>query len=138
MNIKTATKKELRQADIDAVRRKTDFENFEKRLKATQEKQLVAVKNILKDLDLHMEKATAVYSRILNSEGLRKDQELLDKAFEACDEIQKSRMVAQNKIMFLIMQIDNTKDYNEYGFNRDVDSQADEVDALLSCFGGEE
>ena len=138
MNIKTATKKELRQADIDAVRRKTDFENFEKQLKATQEKQLVAVKNILKDLDLHMEKATAVYSRILNSEGLRKDQELLDKAFEACDEIQKSRMVAQNKIMFLIMQIDNTKDYNEYGFNRDVDSQADEVDALLSCFGGEE
>ena len=106
MNIKTATKKELRQADINAVRRKTDFENFEKRLKATQEKQLVAVKNILKDLDLHMEKATAVYSRILNSEGLRKDQDLLDKAFEACDEIQKSRMVAQNKIMFLIMQID--------------------------------
>jgi len=138
MNIKTATKKELRQADIDAVQRKADFENFETQLKTAQEKQLVAVKNILKDLDTHMDKATAVYSKILNHKELRKDQDLLDKAFDACDEIQKSRMVAQNKIMFLIMQIDNTKDYKEYGFNRDVDSQADEVDALLSCFGGEE
>jgi hypothetical protein len=138
MNIKTATKKELRQADIDAVQRKADFENFETQLKTAQEKQLVAVKNILKDLDIHMDKATAVYSKILNHKELRKNQDLLDKAFDACDEIQKSRMVAQNKIMFLIMQIDNTKDYKEYGFNRDVDSQADEVDALLSCFGGEE
>ena len=50
MNIKTATKKELRQADIDAVRAKINFENFEKQLKTAQEKQLVAIKNILKDL----------------------------------------------------------------------------------------
>ena len=33
MNIKTATKKELRQADIKAVRAKINFENFEKELK---------------------------------------------------------------------------------------------------------
>lgn len=33
MDIKTATKKELRQADIDAVRAKINFENFEKELK---------------------------------------------------------------------------------------------------------
>jgi hypothetical protein len=105
----------------------------------SKEQQLQGFKDILKSLDLHMEKATAVYSKVLNSEGLRKDQELLDKAFEACDEIQNSRMECQNQIMLLIMQLDNNeKDYNEYGFNRDLDSQADEVDALLSCFGGEE
>jgi hypothetical protein len=41
MNIKTATKKELRQADIKAVQQKANFENFEKQLKTAQEKQLV-------------------------------------------------------------------------------------------------
>ena len=30
------------------------------------------------------------------------------------------------------------QDYNEYNYNRDVDSQADEADALNSVFGGEE
>ena len=30
------------------------------------------------------------------------------------------------------------QDYNEYNYNRDVDSQADEVEALGSVFGGEE
>ncbi len=137
MNIKTATKKELRQADIKAVQQKANFENFEKELK--KEQRLQGYKMILKELDLHMKKATAVYSKILNSEGLRKDQDLLDKSFDACDEIQKTRMDCQNQIMLLIMQLDtNEKDYKEYNFNRDLDSQADEVDALLSCFGGEE
>ena len=118
----------------------------------SKEQQLKGFKDILKSLDLHMEKATAVYSKILNSEGLRKDQELLDKAFEACDEIQKSRMECQNQIMLLIMQINtceetesireaglmSEQDYNEYNYNRSIDSQADEMDAISSVFGGEE
>ena len=105
----------------------------------SKKQRLQGYKMILKELDLHMEKATAVYSKILNSEGLRKDQDLLDKSFDACDEIQKTRMDCQNQIMLLIMQLDNNeKDYNEYGFNRDLDSQADEMDAISSVFGSEE
>ena len=30
------------------------------------------------------------------------------------------------------------QDYNEYNYNRDVDSYADDADALCSVFGGEE
>ena len=30
------------------------------------------------------------------------------------------------------------QDYNEYNYNRDVDSYADDADALNSVFGGEE
>lgn len=118
----------------------------------SKENRLQAFKDILESLDLHMEKATAVYSKILNSEELRKDQDLLDKSFNACDEIQKSRMECQNQIMILIMQINtceetesireaglmSDQDYNEYNYNRSVDSQADEMDAISSVFGGEE
>ena len=110
MNIKTATKKELRQADIDAVRKKADFEIFEKRLKATQEKQLEGYKMILKELDLHMKKATAIYSRILNNGKLweadkKYAESSLSNAFLVCNEIQESRMDCQNQIMQKIMQI---------------------------------
>ena len=74
---------------------------------------------------------------------------------------QKARMYCQKNIMEMICimkdsssEIENMideeiesvreaglmsdQDYNEYNYNRDVDSQADEADALNSVFGGEE
>ena len=133
MNIKTATKKELRQADIDAV----------------QKKEIIEVKkeiyqNLLKDLDSCMEKSTALYSSILNNERLWKRdradaQKMLDKAFLNCDEIQSARMECQEAIMECIMaENPSDKDYNEYEYNRSVDSQADEENALASIGWGEE
>ena len=146
MNIKTATKKELRQADIDAV----------------QKKEIIEVKkeiyqNLLKDLDSCMEKSTALYSSILNNERLWKRdradaQKMLDKAFLNCDAIQSARMECQDNIMKCIMaetsdeEIESVReaglmsdqDYDEYEYNRSVDSQADEENALASIGWGEE
>ena len=149
MNIKTATKKELRQADIDAVQRKAKEEFNQVKMEI--------YKNILKDLDSCMEKATAIHSKILNNRKLwDKDekfaQEVFNKSFLACDEIQSARMECQDNIMKCIMietsdeEIESVKeaglmsdqDYDEYEYNRSVDSQADEADALSSIGWGEE
>jgi hypothetical protein len=135
MNIKTATKKELRQADIDAVQRKAKEEFNQVKMEI--------YKNILKDLDSCMEKATAIHSKILNNRKLwDKDekfaQEVFNKSFLACDEIQSARMECQDNIMKCIMIETSDEDYNEYEYNRDVDSQADEENALASIGWGEE
>jgi len=136
MNIKTATKKELRQADINAVQRKAKEEFNQVKMEI--------YKNILKDLDSCMEKATAIHSKILNNRKLwDKDekfaQEMFDKSFLACDEIQSARMECQDNIMKCIMaENPSDQDYNEYEYNRSVDSQADEENALASIGWGEE
>ena len=135
MNIKTATKKELRQADINAVQRKAKEEFNQVKMEI--------YKNILKDLDSCMEKATAIHSKILNNRKLwDKDekfaQEVFNKSFLACDEIQSARMECQDNIMKCIMIETSDEDYNEYEYNRDVDSQADEENALASIGWGEE
>jgi len=145
MNIKTATKKELRQADINAVQRKAKEEFNQVKMEI--------YKNILKDLDSCMEKATAIHSKILNNRKLwDKDekfaQEMFDKSFLACDEIQSARMECQDNIMKCIMAEKfeefvkdvkgEIKDYDEYEYNRSVDSQADEENALASIGWGEE
>jgi len=145
MNIKTATKKELRQADINAVQRKAKEEFNQVKMEI--------YKNILKDLDSCMEKATAIHSKILNNRKLwdrdeKFAQEVFNKTFLACDEIQSARMECQDNIMKCIMAEEfeefvknvkgEIKDYDEYEYNRSVDSQADEENALASIGWGEE
>jgi len=145
MNIKTATKKELRQADINAVQRKAKEEFNQVKMEI--------YKNILKDLDSCMEKATAIHSKILNNRKLwdrdeKFAQEVFNKSFLACDEIQSARMECQDNIMKCIMAEEfeefvknvkgEIKDYDEYEYNRSVDSQADEENALASIGWGEE
>jgi len=124
----------------------------------------IIFQRILVDLDETKEKAYNLYSYVLNSSKSR-DKDLLLFIEEVINQNQKARMYCQKNIMNMIgimrdcsseienmidLEIDeeiesvreaglmSDQDYNEYNFNRDVDSQADEADALSSVFGGEE
>jgi len=124
----------------------------------------IIFQRILVDLDEVKEKAYNLYSYVLNSGKLR-DKDLLFRIEETIETNQKARMYCQKNIMDMIRimrdcsseienmidldideEIESVReaglmsdyDYNEYNYNRDVDSQADEADALASVFGGEE
>ena len=120
----------------------------------------IIFQRILVDLDETKEKAYNLYSYVLNSEKSR-DKDLLLFIEETINSNQKARMYCQKNIMEMIAimkdssseienmideEIESTReaglmsdqDYNEYNYNRDVDSYADDADALCSVFGGEE
>ena len=120
----------------------------------------IIFQRILVDLDEVKEKAYNLYSYVLNSEKSR-DKDLLLFIEETINQNQKARMYCQKNIMEMIAimkdsssEIENMideeiesvresglmsdQDYNEYNYNRDVDSYADDADALCSVFGGEE
>ena len=120
----------------------------------------IIFQRILVDLDETKEKAYNLYSYVLNSSKSR-DKDLLLFIEETINSNQKARMYCQKNIMEMICimkdssseienmideEIESTReaglmsdqDYNEYNYNRDVDSQADDADALCSVFGGEE
>lgn len=95
----------------------------------------------LKTLDVAYELATKLYTKLLNDwetgdtdwETVR---EIMDTSHENINAIDRARLETQTLIVKTYSDID--VDFNEYNYNRDVDSQADEVDALNSVFGGEE
>ena len=95
----------------------------------------------LKTLDVAYELATKLYSKLLNNwetsdaewETFR---EIMDTSHENINAIDRARLETQTLIIKTHADID--VDFNEYEYNRSVDSQADEVDALNSVFGGEE
>jgi len=120
----------------------------------------IIFQRILVDLDETKEKAYNLYSYVLNSSKSR-DKDLLLFIEETINQNQKARMYCQKNIMEMIgimkdssseienmidEEIESTReaglmsdqDYNEYNYNRDVDSYADDADALCSVFGGEE
>ena len=124
----------------------------------------IIFQRILVDLDEVKEKAYKLYSFVLNSEHSR-DEDLLWFVDQTINSNQKARMYCQKNIMEMISimrdcssEIENMidldideeiesvreaglisdQDYNEYNYNRDVDSYADDADALNSVFGGEE
>lgn len=112
----------------------------------------------LKTLDVAYELATKLYSKLLNNwETGNTDwetvREIMDTSHENINAIDRARLETQTLIIKTHADIDvnieeiesvreaglmSDQDYNEYNYNRDVDSQADEVDALNSVFGGEE
>ena len=112
----------------------------------------------LKTLDKAYALATKLYSKLLNNwETGNTDwetvREIMDTSHENICAIDNARFETQTFIIRTYADIDvnieeiesvreaglmSDQDYNEYNYNRDVDSQADEVDALNSVFGGEE
>ena len=110
---------------------------------------------ILSMLDSKLAQATTIYSKILNNTSIweadkKFAEELLNKAFMLCESIQGDRFEIQSQIIRQTMDnseetqsvyeagLMSEQDYNEYNYNRDVDSQADEMDALSSIGWGEE
>ena len=110
---------------------------------------------ILSMLDSKLAQATTIYSKILNNTSMweadkKLAEELLNKAFILCESIQGDRFEIQSQIIRQTMDnseetqsvyesgLMSEQDYNEYNYNRDVDSQADEMDALSSIGWGEE
>jgi hypothetical protein len=110
---------------------------------------------ILSMLDSKLAQATTIYSKILNNTSMweadkKLAEELLNKAFMLCESIQGDRFEIQSQIIRQTMDnseetqsvyesgLMSEQDYNEYNYNRDVDSQADEMDALSSIGWGEE
>ena len=110
---------------------------------------------ILSMLDSKLAQATTIYSKILNNTSMweadkKFAKELLNKAFMLCESIQGDRFEIQSQIIRQTMDnseetqsvyesgLMSEQDYNEYNYNRDVDSQADEMDALSSIGWGEE
>ena len=110
---------------------------------------------ILSMLDSKLAQATTIYSKILNNTSIweadkKLAEELLNKAFMLCESIQGDRFEIQSQIIRQTMDnseetqsvyesgLMSEQDYNEYNYNRDVDSQADEMDALSSIGWGEE
>ena len=110
---------------------------------------------ILSMLDSKLAQATTIYSKILNNTSMweadkKFAEELLNKAFMLCESIQGDRFEIQSQIIRQTMDnseetqsvyesgLMSEQDYNEYNYNRDVDSQADEMDALSSIGWGEE
>ena len=110
---------------------------------------------ILSMLDSKLAQATTIYSKILNNTSMweadkKLAEELLNKAFMLCESIQGDKFEIQSQIIRQTMDnseetqsvyesgLMSEQDYNEYNYNRDVDSQADEMDALSSIGWGEE
>ena len=120
----------------------------------------------LKTLDNAYDVATKLYSKLINDADFENDwatiREICDTSLATLEAIDKARFETQTQIIMTLRdetewkktstgwvaeeEIESVReaglmsdqDYNEYNYNRDVDSQADEVDALNSVFGGEE
>ena len=113
----------------------------------------------LKTLDNAYEIATKLYSKLINEADFDNDwetiREICDTSLKTLEAIDKARFETQTQIIYTLRKdtgwfseeeiesvreagLMSDQDYNEYNYNRDVDSQADEVDALSSVFGGEE
>ena len=93
----------------------------------------------LRTLDNAYDVATKLYSKLINDADFDNDwatiREICDTSLKTLEAIDKARFETQTQI---IMTLREDTSFNEYGYNRSVDSQADEVDALNSVFGGEE
>ena len=93
----------------------------------------------LRTLDNAYDVATKLYSKLINDADFDNDwatiREICDTSLKTLEAIDKARFETQTQI---IMTLREDTSFNEYEFNRSVDSQADEVDALNSVFGGEE
>ncbi len=113
----------------------------------------------LRTLDNAYEVATKLYSKLINDADFDNDwktiREICDTSLKTLEAIDKARFETQTQIIYTLRKdtgwfseeeiesvresgLMSDQDYNEYNYNRDVDSQADEVDALGSVFGGEE
>ena len=113
----------------------------------------------LKTLDNAYDVATKLYSKLINNADFNNDwetiREICDTSLKTLEAIDKARFETQTQIIHTLRKetawvseeeiesvreagLMSDQDYNEYNYNRDVDSQADEVDALGSVFGGEE
>ena len=124
----------------------------------------IIFQRILVDLDEAKEKNYKLYSFVMSSHHSI-DEDLIWFVDQTINANQKARMYCQKNIMDMIgimrdcsSEIENMidldideeiesvreaglmsdQDYNEYNYNRDVDSYADDADALGSVFGGEE
>lgn len=93
----------------------------------------------LRTLDNAYDVATKLYSKLINDADFDNDwetiREICDTSLKTLEAIDKARFETQTQI---IMTLREDTSFNEYEYNRSVDSQADEVDALNSVFGGEE
>ena len=109
----------------------------------------------LRTLDNAYEVATKLYSKLINDADFDNDwktiREICDTSLKTLEAIDKARFETQTQIIMTLRDETEWKKtstgwvaehdleaVNEYEFNRSVDSQADEVDALNSVFGGEE
>lgn len=109
----------------------------------------------LRTLDNAYEVATKLYSKLINNADFDNDwktiREICDTSLKTLEAIDKARFETQTQIIMTLRDETEWKKtstgwvaehdleaVNEYEFNRSVDSQADEVDALNSVFGGEE
>ena len=92
----------------------------------------------LRTLDNAYDVATKLYSKLINDADFNNDwetiREICDTSLKTLEAIDKARFETQTQI---IMTLREDTSFNEYNYNRSVDSQADEVDALNSVFGGD-
>ena len=104
----------------------------------------------LKTLDHAYDVAKKLYAKLINDADFDNDwatiREICDTSLSTLEAIDKARFETQTQIIMTLRDETVWKktstgwegDHNEYEYNRSVDSQADEVDALNSVFGGEE
>ena len=102
----------------------------------------------LKTLDNAYDVATKLYSKLINDADFDNDwatiREICDTSLKTLEAIDKARFETQTQIIMTLRKDtawiaeEDLEAVNEYEYNRSVDSQADEVDALNSVFGGEE
>ena len=113
----------------------------------------------LKTLDKAYDIATKLYSKLINEADFNNDwetiREICDTSLKTLEAIDNARFETQTQIIHTLRKetawvseeeiesvreagLMSDQDYNEYNYNRDVDSYADDADALGSVFGGEE
>jgi hypothetical protein len=109
----------------------------------------------LKTLDHAYDVAKKLYSKLINDADFDNDwatiREICDTSLATLEAIDKARFETQTQIIMTLrdetewkktstgwVAEEDLEDYNEYNYNRDVDSYADDADALCSVFGGEE
>jgi len=109
----------------------------------------------LRTLDNAYDIAKKLYSKLINDADFDNDwetiREICDTSLKTLEAIDKARFETQTQIIMTLRDETEWKKtstgwvaeedlelVNEYEYNRSVDSQADEVDALNSVFGGEE
>ena len=113
----------------------------------------------LKTLDHAYDVAKKLYAKLINDADFDNDwatiREICDTSLSTLEAIDKARFETQTQIIYTLRKdtawiseeeiesvreagLMSDQDYNEYNYNRDVDSYADDADALNSVFGGEE
>ena len=109
----------------------------------------------LRTLDNAYDVAKKLYTKLINDADFENDwttiREICDTSLATLEAIDKARFETQTQIIMTLRDETEWKKtstgwvaeedlelVNEYEYNRSVDSQADEVDALNSVFGGEE